>query len=290
MKIAITGGRGFIGSATADAAEAAGHEVFFFDRRDGNDIMGPLDALEGADAVIHLAGMIGTLELFDTVEEAINVNVMGSYRIMQWCLDHKAQYTGILVPSVFPSIYRATKDATRMLATALWHGKGLKVSHVRTFNAFGEGQAYGGGHPRKFMPTFSMAAWAGKPIPVWGDGSAQVDLIHVSQVGRMLVDATRFVNDEVFDAGCGFTISVNDIAEQVLEVTGSEAGVIHEAMRIGEPLPSESCREYQPNVAAAGDGWGLLDWRPQLTHAQVVNTIRWYEQFKGLDEVPAGLR
>jgi UDP-glucose 4-epimerase len=273
MKIVITGGKGFIGSAVADAAEAAGHEVGFFDRRNGNDIMGPLDALDGAEAVIHLAGVLGTMELFDDVQQAIDVNITGSYRVMNWCLEHDAQYVGVLVPDVFPSIYCATKMATARLATALHEAKGLKVSHVTAFNAHGPGQAYGPGHPQKFGPTFSINAWNNRPIPIWGDGSHLVDPISVRDVGRMMADAVNFPDDVTFDGGTGTAVTVNEIAEFVLAETGSTAGIDYLPMRIGES---------KTNVAATGRGWELLDWRPEFSWDHLRETVQWY---KGRDFV-----
>ena len=271
--ITVTGGAGFIGSHVAHWAKRAGHEVRFFDRRGGHDILGDLSALHGSDAVIHLAGVLGTMELFDTIENAIEQNVLGSYRIAQWCLENDAQYTGILVPDVFPSIYCATKMGAFRLTSALHHAKGLKVSHVIAYNAHGPGQAWGDGHPRKFGPTFSMAAWRGEPIPVWGDGTALVDPVPVSVVARMLVDATDHGDDAVFDGGLGIEVTVNEIAEVVLEVTGSTAGIAYEPMRIGE-TPT--------NVAATGRGWDRLDWYPQYSRdnwqAELARTVEWYRE------------
>lgn len=278
MKITVTGGKGFIGSHVARWAERAGHQVRFFDKRDGNDIMGDLSGLDGSEAVIHLAGVLGTLELFDTIQDAIDKNVTGSYRIANWCLENDAQYTGILVPDVFPSIYCATKVAAHRLTSALHQAKGLKVSHVIAYNAHGPGQAYGPGHPQKFGPTFSIAAWNNRPIPVWGDGSHLVDPISVRDVARMLVDATKFSDDVVFDGGTGVAVSVQEIAKFVIEVTKSKAGIDYLPMRIGE-TPT--------NVAATGRGWELLDWRPEFLWGHLEETVMWY---KGKDyEVESGL-
>ncbi|HET6482265.1 MAG TPA: NAD(P)-dependent oxidoreductase [Actinoplanes sp.] len=294
-RIAITGGAGFIGSHVAYWAQRAGHEVSFFDRRNGHDVLGDLSGLEGADAVIHLAGVLGTMEMFDDIPGAIEQNVLGSYRVAEWCLEHGAQYTGILVPDVFPSIYCATKVAAHRLTSAMRHAKGLKVSHVIAYNAFGPGQAYGPGHPRKFGPTFSMAAWQGRPIPIWGDGTALIDPVPVSIVARMLVDATDHADDAVFDGGLGFAVSVNDVARVVLDVTGSSAGIAYEPMRIGE-TPT--------NVAAKGRGWDRLTWHPRTEvaaqygmvgarpnwKAALAETVNWYEApaLAGAVEVTSG--
>ena len=280
MKILITGGRGFIGAHTANAAMDAGHEVTFWDRREGHDIMGDLTDFPAVDAIIHLAGAIGTLELFSDVEKAIELNVIGSTRMMEKALELDAAYVGILVPDVFPSIYCATKAASHRIGTALHKAKGLKVSHVRTFNAFGPGQGYGPGHPRKFMPTFSVAAWNDQPIPIWGDGTAKIDLVKASDVGRMLVDAVHFHADEVFDAGSGTEVTVNDVANRVLFETGSKAGIAYEPMRIGE-TPT--------NVAAKGEGWDLLGWQPRVTDADLVEAINWYKGKPYGQEIQAGL-
>lgn len=280
-KIAITGGRGFIGSHVAYWAEAAGHEVRFFDKRDGHDIMGDLSALSGVDSVIHLAGVLGTLELFDSVEDATVKNVLGTVRVAEFCRHNNIQMTNILVPDVFPSVYCATKAGAKRVMDVLHSQAGLRCSHVTAFNAFGPGQAYGPGHPRKFGPTFSIAAWNGKPIPIWGDGSALIDPVPVSVVARMLVDATDSDDNAVFDGGIGVAVTVNEIALLVLEITGSEAGVSHEVMRAGES---------PTNVPATGRCWDRLDWSPTDTdwHAALVETVEWYRGKPFEQEVAAG--
>lgn len=268
MRIAVTGGHGFIGAPTVRYAISQGHDAWMFDRSDGNDIMGNLKGLDGAQAVIHLAGLLGTHELFDAAEEAVMVNVVGSLRIMEWCVERNARYVGIAMPDAFPSIYTATKIAAMRLATALHYSRGLKCSHVRAFNAYGPGQKHGPGHPQKIIPTFAIEAWNGRPIPIWGDGSQTVDLVYAGDVAAMLVDATKFTNNETFDAGTGVAMSVNEVAKLALEVTGSPAGVQYHSMRDGE-VPTE--------IVAQGEGWGLLGWKPEHDLDRLKDVIRWYK-------------
>jgi UDP-glucose 4-epimerase len=269
MKIAITGGSGFLGKATLAYAQSKGHDAWTFDRSDGNDIMGDLRGLDGAQIVIHLAGLLGTHELFDQVQDAIDVNVTGSYRIMQWCLDNDARYVGITMPDAFPSIYTATKIASQRLATALHHSRGLQVSHVRAFNAYGPGQKHGPGHPQKIIPTFATLAWQNKPLPIWGDGSQTVDLVHSDDVAHMLVEAAAWTNDRVFEAGTGVAMTVLQVAQLVNRIAGSNAGVQHFPMRDGE-IPSQI-------VATDHEGWGLMGFRPQHLPVRLGDVVRWYQ-------------
>lgn len=264
MKIAVTGGGGFLGRAVLAAARRAGHSPFSFDRRHGQDVNGSLAGLDGADAVIHLAGVLGTAELFDDPEEAVRVNIVGTLRVLEWCREHGAAYTGITMPDAFPSVYTATKIAGARLATAFHTAYGIPVSHVRAFNAYGPGQAHGRGHPQKILPTFARFGWSGLPLPVWGDGTQTVDLVHADDVARMLVDATGHGDDAVFDAGTGTAVTVNEFADFILRATGSMAGAEYLPMRTGE-VPTE--------IVAKGEGWDRLDWKPALDWERVADAV-----------------
>lgn len=265
MRIAVTGGTGFIGFRTVMLARQYGHEAWAFDRP--NDIMGELDALEGAEAVINLAGILGTAELFDRPHEAVHINVGGALRIIQWCDRNDAHYVGITMPPVFPSIYTATKICADRLASAYHYASGLAVSKVRAYNAYGPGQKWGEGHPQKFLPTFALRGWQNRPLPIWGDGEQTIDMVHVDDVARMLIDACQHGDDVTFDAGTGTAVTVNEFAKFVLGVTGSSGGIEYLPMRLGE-LPTR--------VVAEGEGWDRLGWRPELNWDRVEDAIRWY--------------
>jgi UDP-glucose 4-epimerase len=243
-----------------------GIEPIPFDRANGQDVL--TGSLPQADHVIHLAGLLGTHELFDDVHNAIDVNIKGTVNVLDWCKINGSTYTGIVMPDVFPSIYTATKIAAQRFADA-WHvNYGVPVSHVRAFNAFGPGQKHGEGHPQKIIPTFAVAAWEGKPIPIWGDGAQTVDLIHTSDLARMLVDAMSFGNGEVFDGGTGTPQTVLDVAHHVRAIAESDSKIQHLPMRRGE-LPTQ--------IVATGEGWDLLDWKPEFRLNDLIVTVESYE-------------
>jgi nucleoside-diphosphate-sugar epimerase len=268
--IAVTGGSGFIGAATVDYANSQGHVAWAFDRSKGEDILGDLDALAGATHIIHLAGMLGTSELFDTPTQAIEANVVGTLRILQWCREHGAGYTGISMPdSSWANVYQATKLCAMRLASAWNRAYGVPVSHVRAYNAYGPGQKHGPGHPQKILPTFATAAWSQKPIPIWGNGLQTVDLVYSGDVARMLVDATEFGNDEVFDAGTGTSMTVRQVAGVVNRYARRDPdSVVFSPMRAGETPETD--------IVARGEGWDLLGWHPTLDPERIKETVEWY--------------
>jgi UDP-glucose 4-epimerase len=260
MRVLVTGGAGWIGQATCRALNEAGHEPVVLDRHTGSDVRdraGIQVAVDEVDHVIHLAGVLGTHELFGNAVHAVEVNVLGSLMVTLACGQADVGLTEITMPRVNPSLYAATKACAMDIAEAYRHAWKLRVSYVRAYNAYGTGQAYGGEHPQKIIPTFATKAWLGEPLPIWGNGDLLCDLVHVDDVARMLVEAMAFGDGQVFDAGTGYGQDVNQIASRVIHITKS----ISDIERL-EPRPGEREHSTDGDVAC-GAGWHLLDgWRP----------------------------
>lgn len=274
MKAMITGGSGFIGSALQQCLQANGIDSFSFDRHNciNHDVRFPTmveEAAQGCDVIFHLAGVLGTHELFDTPHRAVDINCNGTLNILEACRRTGAAYVGITMPPVFPSIYTATKMFGQRLATAYRREYGVAVSHVRAFNAFGPGQKHGPGHPQKIIPTFAIKAWRNEPLPVWGDGLQGVDLIHTSQLAEMLVRAWEYGgDDDYFDGGTGQMHLVGNVAQIILSHTGSTESVVNLPMRRGEE-PTQ--------IKAEGEGWKKAGFKPLFRIAELLATVDSYK-------------
>lgn len=83
MRVLLTGHRGRLGQVIAGDLEAAGHEVRGFDVLDGDDISDPdavMRAAEGADAIVHLAGIPD--DRSRAASEMMAVNLMGVWHVL----------------------------------------------------------------------------------------------------------------------------------------------------------------------------------------------------------------
>lgn len=267
MEIAVTGGAGFIGRYVVDELKIWGHTPHVIDRHENWDVRSEYAArlISDCDGVIHLAGILGTEELFDEPEEAVDVNIKGTIAVLKACAPSHTRYVGISMPQVWDNVYQATKLAAGKLASA-WHRHfDVPVCHVRAFNVFGPGQKFG--RPQKIVPTFSTLAWRGEPLPVWGTGEQKVDLIHVGDVAKVLVDALGFGNDQLIDAGTGVGLTVNQVALEINTITGNPAGIEHRPMRKGE---------HGKGIVAPGMGWELLGYRPHFSIDDLAATVESY--------------
>ena len=249
--IAVTGAGGFIGSHVVELLTKMKIPVLGIDKTTGIDITDDEIPLDGCSAVIHLAGVLGTSELFDSVENAINVNVHGTRRVLESAVKNDVSYVGITMPDVWPSVYQATKLAGVRLAAAFNNATGLPVTHIRAFNVFGKRQPCGDHHPAKILPTFATASWRGAPMPIYGNGYQTVDLVSADHVANCLVLAAvgRLSNagkNGVWDAGSGIETPVTTVAAMVGKITGNDSVALLR-MRHGElPDTKLAASEFGP--------------------------------------------
>lgn len=246
--ILVTGSAGFIGTHLRDAAACRAVEVLPFDLP-GCDV---LDAQqlhrmiggEGIDAVINLAGALGTGELIGDEGRAVEANILGAVNVMDACAaagvplvqigtGHRGQ----------PNTYAITKACAEDLALARARWLGQRIAVVRAFHVYGEHQKppapWGRSPVRKILPAFACAALTGSPVEVYGDGEQVIDLVYAGLVADVLLRAAlQGPWGEVIDAGTGQGITVNQAARDVIDALpeGSPATkIVHVPMRMGEP-------------------------------------------------------
>jgi UDP-glucose 4-epimerase len=248
MNILVTGGNGFIGRHVCARLRALGHTPTVFDRH-GTDVVGPpvflgdttdaaavSEAVYHCDAVMHLAGVLGTQETITNPLPAVQTNIVGSLNVFQACALHNKRAVYIAVGNHWMNNpYSITKTTAERFALMFNKERGTKIAVVRGMNAYGPGQK--AGPVRKIIPNFIIPALKGDPLTVYGDGSQVMDMIYVDDLADVLCAALLFnhgVYDSVFEAGTGTPTTVLRIAKEVIKQVGG--GTIHHVpMRPGEP-------------------------------------------------------
>lgn len=245
MRIAVTGGCGFVGSHVVDHLVTAGHDVTVIDRQDRwrnsaadyviADIFtdSALDtALAGRDVVFHLAAAADVNQLTTDPAEGIRLNVEGVGRVMDAARRQKCGRV-ILASTVWVygatvgtgertedaavelrragHLYVSTKLAAEMLMHSYWEMFGQRFTILRY------GIPYG---PRMrdalVIARFVRAARNGQPITVAGTGEQQRNFVYVEDLAdahvRALVPAAA---NQTLALEGDTAVSVNEIAETV---------------------------------------------------------------------------
>jgi UDP-glucose 4-epimerase len=284
----VVGGRGFLGRAIVAELTAAGCRVRVVDASAADLTTDPgstvehvsasildRDALAGAcadaDAVYHLAGKLGTSELDADVEGAVEVNVLGTVRLLEAAADAGIRRVFYPTkPNVWENVYTITKHASERLA-AFYHQSGrVEVASLRYFNAFGPGQSLG--PIRKIVPTFAALALRGRPLQIFGDGEQVVDMVFSRDLGRLTVAFTNCESlpDSACDCGTGVGMTVNEVATEINALTGNTAGIRHVPMRSGEDPGTELVADTSEMLRRVGE-FPFTPWRTGLEE-----TLEWY--------------
>jgi nucleoside-diphosphate-sugar epimerase len=189
MRLAITGGTGFVGSHLIDTALAAGHQVNALTRREQPErvglewVQGALDdraALEGlvsdADAIVHVAGVISARD----AAEFERGNVAGTLAMLAAAtaagVRRFVHVSSLAAREPQLSLYGASKAK----AEELVEGSGLDWAIVRPPAVYGAGD-------KETLELFKMAKRGQIYLPPAG----KLSLIHVDDLAELLLILTR---------------------------------------------------------------------------------------------------
>jgi UDP-glucose 4-epimerase len=245
--ILVTGGAGFIGRHVVDLLAHTDTPLVFDRKRATTTILGDIrdpvavtEAAAHADAIIHLAGVLGTQETIDNPHPAAEINILGGLNILDAARQYKIPLVYIAVGNHWmDNSYSITKTTVERFCRMYRTEHDVNVSVVRAMNAYGPRQTpaspFGPGKVRKIMPAFICRALTGQPIEIYGDGAQIMDMIYVTDVARTLVSALGMNGD--YEAGTCRATTVLQIARTVLDTVG-EGEIRHLPMRPGEPEQS----------------------------------------------------
>jgi UDP-glucose 4-epimerase len=169
--------------------------------------------------------------------------------------------------------YACSKAIDEFLAMAYWRERGLPTTVVRLFNTVGPRQT---GSYGMVVPRLVSQALAEEPLTVFGDGQQRRCFCHVSDVveGLLALMGEESAYGNVFNVGATAEISILELAERIIEMTGSRSDIslIPYAEAYAEGF--EDMYRRVPDIAKVQR---LIDWRPSRTLENIVQDVVDYQ-------------
>ena len=291
MKTLITGVAGFLGSALALSLLEEGHQVLGLDDLStGKEEAIPsgvqfelgdmLDRpklwtlLQGVECVYHLAARVAVQESILYPREYNSTNVGGTVSLMEAMRDvgvkrvvftssgavYGAQVSMPLHEEMVPSPdspYAVSKLSAEYYVKTIGRLWGIETVTLRIFNAYGPGQHMPADHP-PVIPNFLRQAVKGGSLVVHNSGTQTRDFVYLDDVVAAMSRAgiAADVDGRTINIGSGRENSILELAESVLEITGTETEAIYNHKATG------GVNRMRADITRAGQ---LLDYQPQVS-------------------------
>ena len=176
-------------------------------------------------------------------------------------------YWGNVNPVGPRSVYDEAKRFAEAIATAYERAHGLDVRIARIFNTYGPGMARDDG---RAVSNFIAQALEERPLSVYGDGSQTRSFCYLDDEVRGLLALLESNQRGPVNLGNPAEVTVLDLAELVLEVTGSRSSIAFDPLPIDDPV--RRC----PDISLAER---VLGWRPEVELRQgLATTVEWYRR------------
>jgi len=249
------------------------------------------DLVEEAEVVVHLAAAVGVKLILERPLEALITNIKGTEVVIDACsvrsrkllIASTSEIYGKnvdgplkedadrILGSSFKSrwSYSTAKAVDEILAHAHWRERGLPSIVARLFNCVGPRQtgAYG-----MVVPGLIRQALAAQDLTVYGDGEQRRCFCHVRDTVRGLlglIDEARAVGD-VFNIGTAEEVTINELAELVVELTGSRSKIVHVSY---EEAYEKGFEDMQRRVPDTQKIEGLTGWRATIPLRDTIREI-----------------
>ena len=292
MRILVTGGAGFLGSHLSERLLSMGHDVLAVDNfYTGNksnvehlldnpnfelmrhDVTFPLYV--EVDGIFNLACPASPIHYQRNPVQTFKTSVHGAINMLGLAKRTGARflqastseiygdpaispqpesYWGNVNPIGIRSCYDEGKRAAETLTYDYHRQYELDVRVARIFNTYGPRMAADDG---RVVSNFIVQALRSKPLTVYGDGSQTRSFCYVSDLIDGLVKL--FFAERVYEPlnlGNPAPITMRNLAEEIIELTGSNSVIEY------RPLPSDDPKQREPNIQRAGT---LLGWSPKIS-------------------------
>jgi dTDP-glucose 4,6-dehydratase len=287
----VTGGAGFLGSHLCDELLRRGNRVICVDNLETGslaniehirsdefvnlniDIIEPYFVDEPVDFVYHLASPASPIDYLRLPLHTLKVGSYGTHHTLGLAKKHRARfliastsevygdpqvhpqpegYWGHVNPIGPRGVYDEAKRYAEALTMAYHRQQGVDTAIVRIFNTYGPRMRP---HDGRAIPTFLRQALQDRPITVFGDGSQTRSFCYVEDEIRGLIALSESGYHDPVNIGNPHEFTLLELANAVIEVTGSKSEIVYEA------LPTDDPQVRQPNIDLARQ---ILGWEPTV--------------------------
>jgi UDP-glucose 4-epimerase len=244
--------------------------------------------VEKADFVFHLAAAVGVFNIVNNPLASLLTNIRGTENVLEAAhasntpvfLTSSSEVYGKNVsdslkesddrilgsPVTLRWSYSEAKAIDESLAYAYFIEKQLETRIVRFFNTVGPRQlgAYG-----MVVPRFVKSALTNEPITIYGDGNQTRCFAHVYDVIDAVI-AIAFAENtigKVINIGNDFEISINTLAQKIIEQTSSKSKVIHVPYEEAYGDGFEDMERRVPNIELINQ---LVGWKPKRNLSTII--------------------
>ena len=275
----------------ANLAAVAADPKFTFIQGSVLDELAVDEAVRRSDVVVHLAAAVGVKLIVEQPLYSLTTNIRGAIAVLEACHRYRRKVMVASTSEIYgknnagplsetsdrilgsPAVarwaYSTSKAVDEILAYAYHRERDLPTVVVRLFNTVGPRQspAYG-----MVVPRFVRQAMSGQPLTVYGDGSQTRCFCHVTDV----VDALLRLLDEpkaegdVFNVGSSEEISIDALAQLIIDQTGSASTVIHVPYDVAYETGFEDMARRVPDVTKVAS---LVGWSAERRLVDVLNDV-----------------
>ena len=175
-------------------------------------------------------------------------------------------------PMLPRSIYAVTKLAAEKHCYAMYQWYGYPVVIMRNFNTFGENQDISGN--AGVISSFLVKAIKGEPLVIHNRGEQTRDFQYIKDAVHAYVLVTekgKKLAGEIFNIGTGKQTSIKDVAEMILDTTGSSSEIIYQEGRLADLMSLEA--DYSEIKKKTG-------WEPRYSLKEGLRrTAGWYRRY-----------
>ena len=277
-------------------AEVSGSDRFRFERADICD-RAELDRIFSEfrpDAVMHLAAESHVDRSIDAPGDFIRTNIVGTYTLLEAARNYwsglpagareRFRFHHISTDEVFGDLkdsdgffredtpympsspYSASKASSDHLVRAWFRTFGMPTLVTNCSNNYGPRQ-----FPEKLIPLMILSALDDKPLPVYGDGAQVRDWLYVEDHARALhLAVTRGVPGETYNIGSQDSITIGDLAREVIRLTGSSSAIELVPYEKAYAKGFEDMKRRMPNTAKIT---ALTGWKPELSLERIIADV-----------------